>query len=461
MVSCTSLGHRIEVSGLQNAIESYNSNPDESLKNFENLCQSRNKLACQLSGKKVNWYPGTAILQAPSASGEALFVVAYDGSAPLRFVVQNSRDHSLLFPEHERLIRPEGSNQSLYHVQFRNNQLQNDSFVLIVYNELGELLDDREFEWDHPRRIEKLRFAVLSCMKDSYKGTEEIWDEVQRKDPELLLMIGDASYLTVGLKSLISMDQTRIWTRHMQTRMKLKVFRWKKIVPILAVWDDHDYGVNNGGRLFKNKAVSARIFRQFFPLSENDPNTKRGEGVGFARSFAFNNFIFLDNRSFRDEKNKQGDHLGKKQRQWLLENLNSKHWNWIIKGDQFYGGYHPFESFQGDHPQAFSDFKKNLKQKQVHFSLVSGDRHLSEIIEIPATEFGEKRYEFTSSPAHSSVYPGASYKYKNPWRRQGVDGQWNFLMFETHQFNKEVKVQVQSLGRAGQIFFKESYDWSL
>lgn len=72
--------------------------------------------------------------------------------------------------------------------------------------------------------------------------------------------------------------------------------------PLLAIWDDHDYGANDAGRGFPLKAESRRQFLDFWRVPADSP--RRGhEGVYDAASFGPPwrglQVILLDARWFR------------------------------------------------------------------------------------------------------------------------------------------------------------------
>ena len=49
---------------------------------------------------------------------------------------------------------------------------------------------------------------------------------------------------------------------------------------LLATWDDHDYGVNDGGREYPQREASQRVFLDFF----GDPaDSERHNGPGYTR----------------------------------------------------------------------------------------------------------------------------------------------------------------------------------
>ena len=44
----------------------------------------------------------------------------------------------------------------------------------------------------------------------------------------------------------------------------------RNTVDHLAIWDDHDYGINDGGGDFPHKAVAKELFLKFWKAPAND-----------------------------------------------------------------------------------------------------------------------------------------------------------------------------------------------
>ena len=75
-----------------------------------------------------------------------------------------------------------------------------------------------------------------------------------------------------------------------------------KTCPVLATWDDHDYGANDAGADYVKRAESQRIFVDFWGDPADSPRHKR-PGVYDARVFGPKGqrlqVILLDTRFFR------------------------------------------------------------------------------------------------------------------------------------------------------------------
>ena len=252
----------------------------------------------------------------------------------------------------------------------------------------------------------------------------------------MIFMIGDNVYADKNLGYRGPAAPVDIWKRYLETRGRLEIFKSKRLVPILAVWDDHDYGWNNGNKSYKYKEDSKKIFEAFYAQRERGGNSYFEQGPGVSSIFkAFNiQFIFLDNRSFRGEKGR-GSHWGELQEKWLMKHLASREkfkGHVLINGDQFFGAYHRFESFEGHRKKHFTRVMEKIFKSRRPSLFISGDRHLFELMEIPKEEFGYKTYEITSSGVHAKMYPSSWNQWPNPRQIKGIAGVHNYTLIQFH-----------------------------
>ncbi len=300
------------------------------------------------------------------------------------------------------------------------------------------------------------KILITSCASDMYNEIGNlIWPEAFDHKPDMTFMIGDNIYadsysgVYIGKKIPTTLDH--LWQRHIDHAMKLKIYRMKNLVPTFTMWDDHDYGMNDGNKMYRDKAESLKMYHQFFP-TKNNTILKKSFATGFQFNLGKHKFFFLDDRYFRDPDTiEKGYHFGVKQRKWLFEELTKSKasLNWLVSGDQFFGGYHRFESFEGNHNFQFQKFKQELKSLNKKYALISGDRHLVEVMEIPELELGTLTYEYTISGVHSAMFPGNLGDPKsNPYRVDGFDGESNYAVLtisnKMNDFN-QVHFQAYSL----------------
>ena len=199
----------------------------------------------------------------------------------------------------------------------------------------------------------------------------------------------------------------------------------KATCPIYATWDDHDYGVNDGGAEYPKKRESQQVFLDFFEAAQDDVRRKR-EGVYSAQVFGPPGrrvqLILLDARYFRSplktgfQPGEPGDGyrgkyapntdpeatiLGEAQWKWLEKQLQvPAELRFIGSGVQVIADEHGSEmwgNFPHERKRLFSLIKKTKAEGVV---FLSGDRHLAEIARLPADHalgVGYPLYDITSS----------------------------------------------------------------
>ena len=95
--------------------------------------------------------------------------------------------------------------------------------------------------------------------------------------------------------------------------------------PLLATWDDHDYGENDGDRHTPHKADAQRLFLDFLGAAPEDVRRSR-EGVYTAYTWGpvgrRVKVVLLDLRYFQDPAPEVRDLLGEEQWRWLEEELD-------------------------------------------------------------------------------------------------------------------------------------------
>jgi hypothetical protein len=332
------------------------------------------------------------------------------------------------------------SDEVIHQITFELNPELDQDLFLEVYQE-HILMDQRTFRLFN-NRLETMKFVVASCLNGLHEDRDVMWKAVQEAKPEIIFLLGDNLYYS---KNLISpKDMSNELLRFRQTH---PMFFSPRLIPTHAVWDDNDYGMNNGDETYEFKKEAKEYFTLIYPQSLDQTFIDRGPGVSSRLHLRGMHFVFLDNRTFRSA-DKEGSHFGSEQEEWFFKGIETSGLpTWIISGDQFFGGYHSFDSYEGKHPTSFKKFIERLSKTPTPFVFVSGDRHMSEIMQFPSSLVGQLSFEFTSSPLHSKVYPDNIENFSNPWRVTGVDDQSNFMLMETSLQDKSWDMSVSFLGR--------------
>ncbi len=387
--------------------------------------------SCYTARPTINGLPsGLSVLQ--GATDETSTQINIIAPADKNYSVAVSFDNSLLeSPTLNKKVRPGSTTQVLQlHLDNLTPELL---YTLRIYEgdttDAKKIIVDERYFKTLPKTWTHTRLFVISCTDDSYADLQKKqWKQISEQKPDLLFMIGDNVYVDGGPVPLKSVNEDDIWRRYAETAQRLDLYKSKQLIPVFATWDDHDFGINDGGAEFQHKLFAQSVFKTFFPM---EPNSilQSGPGVASALKIGHQQFLFLDDRSFRSAKlSKPQTHFGAEQTSWLLEQIQKhKGPTWLISGDQFFGGYHRFESFEGHHPEDFKKIIKELKNTKKPLIFLSGDRHLSEVSKIEKSVFGFETLEMTSSGLHAKMHPGSADQHKNPRRIFVKDGMSNYL----------------------------------
>src|SRR5947207_14364078 len=110
------------------------------------------------------------------------------------------------------------------------------------------------------------RIAFGSCARQD--KPQPIWDAVVATKPDIFLSLGDNIYgdtqdMAVMKKKYDQLAAIPGWQK------------LKKTCPILAAWDDHDYGVHDGRAEYPKKDESQQLFLDFFGIPRDSPRRKQ------------------------------------------------------------------------------------------------------------------------------------------------------------------------------------------
>jgi|CXWL01.1.fsa_nt_gi alkaline phosphatase D len=204
--------------------------------------------------------------------------------------------------------------------------------------------------------------AFTSCFDAEEDQTQDVWNRINEKKPNILLLLGDSIYMDFGVWPLSS--RLLGWPRkasanefaevlYQRYRKQWSVESFRRLVAselkIGITWDDHDFAWNNSRGAGTEKKysvptekrlISRNLFFQFKKVIQNGiadpdyppmPNIEElkngGPEIGIQESFdnGIARIIMLDGRSFRQDPNDVPDAEmhGRAQRSWLAEQLKS------------------------------------------------------------------------------------------------------------------------------------------
>lgn len=267
---------------------------------------------------------------------------------------------------------------------------------------------------------ETYKIALGSCLHQDHPAP--IWDAVKNNNIDSFFFLGDNIYGDVpsGLP----------W------KLKRSYDKQKKVLPswlmskeIHMIWDDHDYGKNDGGSSYRFKGYAQDLYIDFWDIPNNDPRANR-EGIYYQQLQNINGlrvlFVGLDTRYFRSNIKEKDDvylpnlepeatFLGDKQWEWLKDTLKQEHDLLILASSiQVLATEHRFEKWSNI-PSERNKLLTLLESLDSRVIVVSGDRHraglyqYNDITEITASSLNRPTY----SEETDSLLLGKTYTENN------------------------------------------------
>lgn len=339
-----------------------------------------------------------AVMQGYTDKTETHFVIVSAEKQLYCTATETTKPNETLLPTEENDI---SYKESLSHVhQCSFNKLDHKkNYELIVFDKNKNIIANRFFKTLDISKPQ-ITIAIESCTSDIVH-LPLLWDNLKSKQPDYIFMIGDNVYGDL-FHEYTEITHSHLWERYARSWRVFKVFQQKHLTPVLAIWDDHDFGKNNSDSSFENKEFTLFLFRTFFNQNKETSNLSQGPGASFTFSIAKNSFIFLDSRYFRDaNSNSAGSYFSNEQAIWVKKQFekNSTNTFWLISGSQWFGTKGQDESFEINHPETIYDFFKAINFEQYTIHLISGDSHFSEIKKVNIQN--KSAYEITSSGMHA------------------------------------------------------------
>ncbi|MHC4518219.1 MAG: alkaline phosphatase D family protein, partial [Planctomycetota bacterium] len=253
---------------------------------------------------------------------------------------------------------------------------------------------------------------------------ERMWNTVRSRELTAFLFLGDNVYIDNPTRQAV---QKYCYYRR-QSRPEFRKF--VAGTPILAIWDDHDFTVNDGwgGPDIHEPDWKIPVWRTYQNNWAN-PYYGGGEeqpGCWFDFSIGDVDFFMLDGRYYREKGRRQkleGESpsmLGRAQKKWLFEKLTSSEATFkvIASPVPWAPGAKPgqagMDTWEGFHEERDEIFAFLAKHKIEGVFLISADRHRSDAWKIERKE-GYPLYEFESSRLTNihthGIMPGSLFGY--------------------------------------------------
>ena len=132
---------------------------------------------------------------------------------------------------------------------------------------------------------------------------QPIWTAVLEAEPDLFVFLGDNVYADTEDMDVLREEYARLGRDPGFVRLR-------ESVPLMATWDDHDYGADDAGNWYPMRDSSQQVFMDFWGVPSDDPMRGR-PGVYSSRIIGPPGrrvqIILLDTRYFRDRFDESAD----------------------------------------------------------------------------------------------------------------------------------------------------------
>jgi len=261
-----------------------------------------------------------------------------------------------------------------------------------------------------------IKIAFGSCLHQN--KPQPIWQSIAATSPDLFLMLGDNVYSDIK-----SADSRELKTAYATLAGRPEFELARNAFPILATWDDHDYGGNDAGADFQHKDAARALFLEFWKGSGSTSGVGPG-GVYYAKRFGPAGqrvqIVMLDTRSFRSDllrtANKERGKgryrpdpspnktlLGAEQWAWLEQELRKPAALRIIASSiQVLADGHAWERWGNLPGERRRLFELIGKTKASGVVFISGDRHRAAVYR-NSSDGPYTLYEITSSAMNMPI----------------------------------------------------------
>jgi alkaline phosphatase D len=255
------------------------------------------------------------------------------------------------------------------------------------------------------KKYPKSIIAFGSCSHEF--DSVQMWDNIIAHDPMVWIWMGDNIYGDTYDMSVMEQKYNRQKKRPSYQRLL-------QATKVYGIWDDHDYGINDGGKEYRMKDESKKLMLDFLDVPKTNEVWER---KGTYQSYILEDehikvkLLLLDTRYFRDTlkinlnpppkylPNIEGTVLGEDQWVWLEKELTQSDADIHLIGSSIQAipndhGYEKWGNFPNERQRLFDLIVKTAPARPI---ILSGDRHIAEFSKINLKGLSYPLYEFTSS----------------------------------------------------------------
>lgn len=294
--------------------------------------------------------------------------------------------------------------------------------------------------------------ALGSCNRQ--EAPQPMWPLITQHNPDLWIWLGDNIYGDTNdmqvMKDKYNMQKSNPGYQALIAQ-----------TDVIGIWDDHDFGVNDGGKEYPKRAESKALMFDFLDVPKDHPAQKReaayqsylyGEGDQKVK------IILLDARYDRDALERENRRY---QKNWEGKIMSDEQWNWLEKelaaneanihiiasGIQFIATEHPYEKWDNFPKERQRMLDVIVKTQANNVLMLSGDRHISELASYHVPGYG-MIYDFTSSGMTHSYSSSTEY---NSYRMGKLITDKSFGLMQLLWAEDEVKLTIEMRSETDEV----------
>jgi alkaline phosphatase D len=312
------------------------------------------------------------------------------------------------------------------------------------------------------------RIALGSC---AFQWEDQaILNRVVEARPDIYLSLGDAIYGDFDGENLVPVTPESLKSEWARLAAIPAFQNLRANVPILATWDNHDYGCHDCGAEFSLKKESEQVFLDFWQVPTEAP-VRQYPGVYQSKFLDSQGkqiqIILLDTRTFRDRQllaerpQEQGGSLGKyaPNPNPGAQLLGNAQWSWLERELKLHADLRFIASSTqviadqkgmdewGNYPAERQRLIDLINQTTAgNVVLLSGNVHYSEVSKIDAVPY--PLYDFTAS---GLTHVSEEYaEVPNPYRVSDPYAELNFGLVEISWSEAgESQIKFETIGLDG------------
>jgi alkaline phosphatase D len=261
-----------------------------------------------------------------------------------------------------------------------------------------------------PAQARRLKLALGSCYKDYAARELPIFAAIAGEAVDAFLMLGDNCYFTEESEWG---SERGMMLSHLRNRNHDSLRPLLTQAPVLAIWDDHDFGPNDSDGTFSHKQTALRCFQRMW--AQRSEATAEAPGIYSTVRLGPVELFLTDGRY---ERRARQHILGARQLTWLKQKLSASTApiKLVLSGSQVLPEvpalpHFDWECYRRDAQDELAELLSYIEREDLRgVVFASGDPHLGYVLHARGRQLDDRRrgpdfWELTASPLAHVPWP--------------------------------------------------------